>query len=160
MAGRQSSKGGERDADAERVAALERECNALRRIVARVDPDAVLTKVAKPLAAYEPGLPGRVLALASVGLFAAEIRAELGISPQQWGEWGAAHPEFGMAKVRGLDLAKAHWHKIARQAVELKDWKLPFGNLMRMMADLSSEDDAATRGDASRLVIYEPGKAA
>lgn len=159
MAGRSGRKGagGERDAEAETIAALTQELAAAQRILARVDPQAVLARVAEPLGAYQDDLPGRVLALAAVGLFSAEIRAELGISSQQWGEWGAMHPEFAAAKMRALDLAQAHWHAICRRAIEAKDWKLPYANLLRMIADLSSEDAAQTRGDASRLVVYEPG---
>lgn len=150
----------ERDTEAERIAALERELSSLRKVVARVDPETILKTVPDLLTVYNPALPGKVLALAAVGQFTSEIRSELGISPHYWQQWATEHPQFAAAKARGLDLAKAHWHKIARKAIEDKDWKLPYSNLMRMISELSAEDEAENRGDASRLVIYEPGKAA
>lgn len=162
MAGRTRSKegstaqAGEADKLREQLALAQRELDELRKVVARVDHQIILNKLPAAAAAYHPDIAERVIALASVGFFASELRAELGISEEQWKDWGAQIPAFRVATSRARDLAKAYWHRIARRAVEARDWKLNIVQLLRMADDMAADSADDARGDASRLVSYAP----
>lgn len=137
---------------------VKKERDALKRIVASIDHKAVIKNLAKPRDDYSDEIPEQIIAMASVGMFGPEIRANLGISAEQWKDWGARIQAFQASASRARDLSQAYWHRIGREAVESKDWKMPFGNLMRMINEMSEDviDDA--RGDASKLVIYSPSE--
>ena len=152
---RDGGAGGEAGAD--EVRALRAEVDRLRKILARVDHEEILKRIPKAREAFADDIPGRVIALASVGIFSHEMRAELGISRELWKDWSVQIPAFASAVARARDLSLAYWHRIAREAVASKDWKMPLGNLIRMVDELHQDDAEDARGDASRLVIYAPG---
>lgn len=139
--------------------ALRSRVDALERIVARVEPDAVLSKLPAPVENYSDDIPGRMLALAAVGLATAELRAELGITVEQQREWNQKYPEFAIALQRSRDLARAYWQRLSRQALEAKDWKFPFSQTTRFVETMLREEESEIdRGDASQLVHFNAQK--
>lgn len=158
MAKQSTPAGGERVATLEAEnKSLREEVDKLRKIVARVDHEKTLQSIPDIRTEFSDDIPGRIIALSSVGLFNHEIRAELGINRELWKEWQKQISAFASATSRARDLSLAYWHKIAREAVQSKDWKMPLSNLMRMIEDLKEDDAEEARGDASKLVHYSPG---
>lgn len=137
---------------------LKAQITALEKIVARVDPDEVLSRLPEQLDEYSNDLPSRVMALAHLGMYAKEIRAELGITGQQWSAWRTAHQAFFLATSRAKDLAGAHWQRLTREAMTAKDWKFPYSQLTTMLKALNDDDQDIDRGDASQLVIMNVAK--
>lgn len=147
-------KKSELDQACEERDSLRRRVNELERLLARLEPESVLTKLPEPLQEYTPELPQKVLALAVVGLATSELRAELGMSLQQQVDWQAEHPQFAAAINRAKDLAHAYWQRLSRQSLEGKDWKFPYAQTQRFVETMLQDEDgeSVARGDASELI--------
>ena len=137
------------------VRTLRQTLGEYEKSLARSDPAAVLKRLPETIDDYGDDLPDRVLALAAIGMFTREIRAELGITEQNWASWRTAHPRFFAATQRARDLAGAYWYGMARRSLEWKDWKLPYNQLIVMIKAMQEDDSASDRGDASQLVIVD-----
>ncbi|NOX95821.1 MAG: hypothetical protein GXP04_12230 [Alphaproteobacteria bacterium] len=140
----------------EENSALNKRIDALDRIVARVSPEDILDRMPEPLAEYTNDLPERLLALAKVGLANAELRAELGISGEQWIVWRREHDRFAGAASRANDLARAYWQRQARTALQSKDWKFPYSQMQKFVESMMADDFAERElRDASTRIILD-----
>ena len=135
---------------------LRRRVDELERLVARVEPEAIIAKLPEPLEKFSNNVPAKILALSVTGLATSELRAELGMSREQQTKWSAEHATFAAALLRGKDLARAYWQRLSRQALENKDWKSPYSQAQRFVETmLSEEDEPRDLGDASTLICMD-----
>lgn len=159
MPGRQKRPITETDRLQYELKELRQRCADYEKIIARVDPDTVMQRLPEPIDEYQEDLPERVLALAVLGMFAREIRAELGITAKQWAAWRTAHNRFYAATSRAKDIAAAYWVRLSREALEDKDWKFPHSQMTSAIKAMKDDDESEVeRGDASELVIFDGNK--
>lgn len=152
MPSQRATKVRERELE-EQVKTLTEQVTYYEKILAKTDHKAILKKVPKPLTEYDTSLPDKVLALAYTGHQLQVIRAELGISEQQFSEWAESYIPFKLACARARDLAASHWLEMARKALEMKDWKVKQSDIQRMVSEINSFNALGdANGDASKLV--------
>lgn len=138
---------------------LRQRVDELERILARVDQVAIMSKLPKPVEDFDEDLPAKVIALAAVGIIGSELRADLGISSDQWSTWRREHPSFGAAALRAKDLGRAFWQGRFRRALENKDWKFPYAQSQKFIEELMRDDpEKPELADASKRIILHVGR--
>lgn len=134
------------------MSALQRQIKDLEDDLARANPKATMAKFTPTVKVYRTSFPNDVMALASRGLFATDIRVELGITEALWKEWKAEHEAFKVATERSRDLAQRFWNKTIRDAINNKDSAgINIANIIKII-ELNNGPEEVDYGDASKLV--------
>ena len=137
----------------EQLDMLKQQMDILERSVARADPSLLVRTHATKRDEYGDDLPDRVLALAHTGMHVTEIAVELGLTEEKWRKWAKEHPAFRDAARRAPGMACARYTRMARFAMEQKDYKFPMAMVKKfqdaLMDGWGGED---SRGNAADLV--------
>lgn len=147
-----------REAKAE-IQLLEAKIKELEQIAARSDYKAFLKTLPEPVKEYTDEIPGRVLAMASVGMSIVEIQAELGLDDEKCKKWKQAYKPFTVALSRARVGARAYWMRQGRKAIDSNNWKFQLHQLPTLINSLFPEEEQEL-GDASELVVVAIGQSA
>jgi len=135
----------------------QQELNILRPLCSDIDPSSLAATLPNAPKEFTQEIANMILAKGMCGLTPREILLECGINTELNKLWINTLPTYKPVITRARDLAIVYFHKKIRQAVDARDWKLPYQQALTMIDRLYQDDNIGVdSGDASGLIILDP----
>ena len=135
----------------------QQELNILRPLCSDINPAALSATLPETPKEFTQNIANMIIAKGMCGLTPREILLECGINSDLNVLWINTLPTYKAVITRARDLAIVYFHKKIRQAVDARDWKLPYQQALTMIDRLyQDENTGVDAGDASKLIILDP----